>query len=229
MKRWADNVTAILPERLLHAYVDVLLPAAKRRAVHRALMRQPELRETVEVWRKQNADLRRLALMETPGPMPVAMAGVTHRLETRLCRFATLEGLRIAAVIALLLSGVAGTALLAQAQLDKDNTLISFGQTAAGGNQAITKPIPTKPQLAEPVAQKPKVENVVATVESAAEDQEKQTDVTSNKGGALAEQGELPEMREAAPETPAPAASEQPHSAPPVVEDSKPAEPPREI
>ena len=45
----------------------------------------------------------------------------------------------------------------------------------------------------------------------------------------IAEQAELPEMRQAAPETPAPAASEQPHSAPPVVEDSKPAEPPREI
>jgi len=135
MKRWADNVTAILPERLLHAYVDVLLPAAKRRAVHRALMRQPELRETVEVWRKQNADLRRLALMETPGPMPVAMAGVTHRLETRLYRFATLEGLRIAAVIALLLSGVAGTALLAQAQQHSDQFRSDCCRGQSGNHQ----------------------------------------------------------------------------------------------
>lgn len=229
MKRWADNVTAILPERLLHAYVDVLLSPAKRRAVQRALIRQPELQDTVEVWRKQNADFRRLALLETPGPMPIAMAGVTHRLETRLCRFAPLEGLRIAAVVALLLSGVAGTALMTQAQLNKDNNLISFSKNAAEANQAITKPIPTSPQLAETASPEPVVETVVVTVESPADVLKQSTDVPTIKTGRHADEGKRQDGTQVAPDTSTPVLPDQPDPTPSVGENSEPVEPPRDI
>ena len=49
MKRWGYNVTAILPERLLYAYADVLLNPSKWKAIELALHRNREMRETVEV------------------------------------------------------------------------------------------------------------------------------------------------------------------------------------
>lgn len=229
MKPWADNVTAILPERLLHAYVDVLLPSAKRRAVHFALRRQPELRESVEIWRKQNADLRHLALLQTPGPMPAAMAGATHRLETRLCRFAPLEGLRIAALIALLLTGVAGVSLMTQAQLNKGSTLGGIGQNAAAASQPHTKPIPAAAATAEPAKPEQTVETVVMTVEAPTDELKNPADVAQNESRDGLDQKKLPETPIVSPPTSTPPISERPDPAPSIAETPKPATPPRDI
>lgn len=143
MKRWPNNVTAILPERLLHAYVDVLLPPAKRRAVEAALLRNPEFRDTVDVWRKQNAGLRRLATLESPPPMPPEMAGTVHRLEGRLYRRAPLELLRIAATVTLLVAGGVGAALITQQQIKGHAPLPGLeGGEAAGVPRALaTQPL----------------------------------------------------------------------------------------
>jgi len=144
MKRWANNVTAILPERLLHAYVDVMLPPAKRRAVESALLRHPDLRKTVDGWLKQNADLRRLALLENPPPMPPEMSGVVHRLEGRLRRRAPLEFLRIAAAISLFLAGGTGAAIITQHQLTGSDPIAGFTQKADETHRAVaTQPLET--------------------------------------------------------------------------------------
>lgn len=229
MSRWADNITAILPERLLHAYVDVLLPIAKRRAVQRALMRQPELRETVEAWRKQNADFRRLALLETPGPMPLAMAGVTHRLERRLRRFAPLEGLRIAAVVALLLSGVAGMALVTQVQLDGGKTLVSFAPKDDRKNQSLTKPIPANSARAEAPVPAATVETVVVTVDAPPDVHEPPSDTGATERPQRSKQVEPAETPENLPETTTPPITAEPEAAPSIAETPKPDEPPRNI
>jgi anti-sigma factor RsiW len=149
MKRWAHNVTAILPERLLHAYVDVMLPPAKRRAVEVALQRNPELRSMVDSWRRQNADLRRLALLENPPPMPPEMAGVIHRLEGRLRRRAPMECLRIAAVFSLCVAGGVGAAVITQEQLNGSDPIPETAQEAPQAHRAaaasppveVTKPL----------------------------------------------------------------------------------------
>ena len=142
MKRWPNNVTAILPERLLHAYVDVLLPPAKRRAVESALQRNPQLRDTVDVWRKQNAGLRRLARLENLTPMPPEMAGTVHRLEGRLYRRAPLEFLRIAATITLVLAGGVGAAMITQQQIKGHAPLPGLAQEAADAHRSLsTQPL----------------------------------------------------------------------------------------
>lgn len=142
MKRWPNNVTAILPERLLHAYVDVLLPPAKRRAVEAALLRNPQFRDTVDVWRQQNAGLRRLATLESPPPMPPEMAGTVHRLEGRLYRRAPLEFLRIAASITLLVAGGFGAAIITQQQIKGHEPLSGLAKEAADAHRTLsTQPL----------------------------------------------------------------------------------------
>lgn len=153
MKPWAHNVTAILPERLLHAYVDVMLPPAKRRAVEAALQRNAELRSTVDNWRKQNANLRRLALLESPTPMSPEMSGVVHRLEGRLRRRAPLEILRIAAAVSLLVAGGAGAAIITQEQLRGTDSLPGLAQEAAQAHRALPASPVEAATAGEPAAQ----------------------------------------------------------------------------
>jgi hypothetical protein len=151
MKRWPNNVTAILPERLLHAYVDVLLPPAKRLAVEAALLRNPQFRDTVDVWRQQNAGLRRLATLESPPPMPPEMAGTVHRLEGRLYRRAPLEFLRIAATITLLVAGGFGAAIITQQQIKGHEPLPGLAKEAADAHRTLsTLPLGIK-TVADPV------------------------------------------------------------------------------
>lgn len=139
MKRWGHNVTSILPERLLHGYVDVLLNPSKRKAIEHALNRNQEMRETVEAWRSQNANLRFLALVETLPPMSLEMQGTVYRLERRLRRRSSLEVLRVAAVVTLLVAGAAGTAVLAQSQMSESGVLAGFVDDAAQAHRVFTR------------------------------------------------------------------------------------------
>lgn len=139
MKRWGHNVTAMLPERLLHAYVDVLINPSKRKSIEHALSRNREMRETVETWRSQNANLRLLALLEDLPPMSLEMQGTVYRLEGRLCRRSSLEFLRVAAVVTLLTAGAAGTVVLAQSQFTETGVLAGLADDAAHAHRVFSR------------------------------------------------------------------------------------------
>lgn len=165
MKRWGHNVTAILPERLLHGYVDVLVSPSKRKAIEHALGRDRDMRETVETWRSQNANLRLLALLEELPPMSLEMQGTVYRLEGRLRRRSSLEFLRVAAVVTLLIVGAAGTAILAQSQLTETGVLAGLADDAAQAHRVFSRQL-TWGQ-AEPVVEQP--EQVPAQVPATAQ------------------------------------------------------------
>lgn len=139
MKRWGHNVTTILPERMIHGYVDVLISASKRKAIEHTLARNREMRETVEAWRSQNANLRLLALLEELPPMSREMQGTVFRLEGRLRRRSSLEFLRVAAVITLLSAGVAGTLVLAQSQWSESGVLAGLADDAAHAHRVFSR------------------------------------------------------------------------------------------
>jgi anti-sigma factor RsiW len=111
MSQERDNVTAIIPEALLHAYVDVLLVPGKRAVVDYALTRDPVIQETIDDWRRQNAHIRLLATLDTPPPMPMAMQGAIYRLERRFRRWAALDCWRLVAAAMLVLGIGASWAL----------------------------------------------------------------------------------------------------------------------
>ena len=81
MRRRAGKIAVLVPEPLLHAHVDVLLPPGKRRAVDAAIANDPELTDTVNAWRRQNLRLRQLSAQYTPPPMPRDMAYAMQRLQ----------------------------------------------------------------------------------------------------------------------------------------------------
>ena len=149
MRRWAHNVTAILPERLLHAYVDVLLSPSRRKAVEAALARNPDLQDTVACWRDQNANLQLLALLEAPEPMSREMAGTVHRLQMRLRGWDVFGGLRSAAVIAILIAGAAGLLVLAHAKQVPRDVMTVFIRDAAEAHKSLASEESAKPATSQ--------------------------------------------------------------------------------
>ena len=75
-----SNIEILVPDALLHGYVDVLLSRAQCRAVETAIARDTGLAHEVEGWRRQNLGIQRLAMAHSPPPMPRKMRESVRRL-----------------------------------------------------------------------------------------------------------------------------------------------------
>ncbi len=79
-----DNIEILVPDTLLHRYVDVLLSRQQRRTVETAIARNPELARSIDAWRAQNLGIQRLAATQSLPPMPQDMRNATRRLSGRI-------------------------------------------------------------------------------------------------------------------------------------------------
>lgn len=81
-----DNIEVLVPDALLHRYVDVLLSRQQCRAIDAAVADDRELARTVEDWRAQNLGLHRLAAAQMPPPMPREMRESVRQIGGRIHR-----------------------------------------------------------------------------------------------------------------------------------------------